>query len=147
LKILIAGGSGFIGRRLTRLLATGSSFPSLHQTGITAAEHNVGQREIICLTRNPSYVKKLFGDLDVRIVEGDVTKHDDLVRVMSVGIEVAYYNLASEKTLTGFSPGMEASPPPPPLKVLQPLNSTVPIKHPCSTTGSASILQKSRNLH
>jgi uncharacterized protein YbjT (DUF2867 family) len=75
LKILIAGGSGFIGRRLTRLLATGSS----------------GQREIICLTRNPSYVKKLFGDLDVRIVEGDVTKHDDLVRVMSEGIEAAYY--------------------------------------------------------
>ena len=90
MKILIAGASGFIGRRLTRLLATRSSFPSLHQTSITAADDS-GQREIICLTRNPSYVKKLFGDLDVRIVEGDVTKRDDLVRVMSEGIEVAYY--------------------------------------------------------
>jgi uncharacterized protein YbjT (DUF2867 family) len=58
--------------------------------GITT-ERDVKRREIICLTRNPSSVKKLFGDLDVRIVEGDVTKYDDLVRVMSGGIEVAYY--------------------------------------------------------
>ena len=80
LKILVAGGSGFIGSRLIKKLAA-----DIH--------HRVPQfrAEILCLTRDPESIKDLFGK-DVRLVKADVSNYEDLARVMmSEQIDIAYY--------------------------------------------------------
>ena len=61
LKILVAGGSGFIGSRLIKKLAA-----DIH--------HRVPQfiAEILCLTRDPESIKDTFGE-DVRLVKADVS--------------------------------------------------------------------------
>jgi uncharacterized protein YbjT (DUF2867 family) len=80
LKILVAGGSGFIGSRLIKKLAA-----DIH--------HRVPQfrAEILCLTRDPESIKDTFGE-DVRLVKADVSNYEDLTRVMkSEQIDIAYY--------------------------------------------------------
>ena len=82
LKILVAGGSGFIGRRLIHRLSShliDGSDPS-------------GANIIICMTRHPETVRGLFHD-KVHVVRGDVSNYDDLRRIMtSEGpIDIAYY--------------------------------------------------------
>lgn len=79
LKILVAGGSGFIGRRLIRKLAEETP-----QNGIQP------KIEILCLTRDPQSIKEMFSK-DVRLVKADVSNHEELSRVMSEQIDVAYY--------------------------------------------------------
>src|ERR671913_765220 len=78
-KILVAGGSGFIGRRLIKKLAA-----DIH--------HRVPQSEaeILCLTRDPESIKDMFDD-DIRLVKADVSNYEDLSRVMSEQIDIAYY--------------------------------------------------------
>ena len=79
-KILVAGGTGFIGRRLIKKLAA-----DIH--------HRVPQSgaEILCLTRDPESIKDLFGK-DVRLVKADVSNYEELARVMmSEQIDIAYY--------------------------------------------------------
>jgi uncharacterized protein YbjT (DUF2867 family) len=78
-KILVAGGSGFIGRRLIKKLAA-----DIH--------HHVPQSraEILCLTRDPESIKDMFDD-DIRLVKADVSNYEDLARVMSEQIDIAYY--------------------------------------------------------
>ena len=78
-KILVAGGSGFIGSRLINRLAA-----DIHS-------HEPQFRiEIMCLTRDPESVKDLF-DKDIRLVKADVSNYQDLARAMSEGIDIAYY--------------------------------------------------------
>jgi uncharacterized protein YbjT (DUF2867 family) len=79
LKILVAGGSGFIGSRLIKKLAK-----EIHHH---APEFRA---EILCLTRNPESIKDVFSE-DVRLVKADVSNHEELARVMSEQIDVAYY--------------------------------------------------------
>lgn len=79
LKILVAGGSGFIGRRLIRKLAE-----ETRQNGIRP------KIEILCLTRDPQSNKEMFSK-DVRLVKADVSNQEELSRVMSEQIDVAYY--------------------------------------------------------
>jgi uncharacterized protein YbjT (DUF2867 family) len=78
-KILVAGGSGFIGSRLIKRLSV-----DIHR--------QVPQLriEIVCLTRNPESIKDMF-DKDIRLVKADVSNYQDLARVMSEGIDIAYY--------------------------------------------------------
>jgi uncharacterized protein YbjT (DUF2867 family) len=79
LKILVAGGSGFIGSRLIKKLAA-----DIHY-------HEPRSRvEILCLTRDPESVKDMF-DENVRLVKADVSNYEDLARVMSEQIDIAYY--------------------------------------------------------
>ena len=78
-KILVAGGSGFIGSRLINRLAA-----DIHS-------HEPQFRiEIMCLTRDPESIKDMF-DKDIRLVKADVSNHQDLARAMSEGIDIAYY--------------------------------------------------------
>jgi uncharacterized protein YbjT (DUF2867 family) len=78
-KILVAGGSGFIGSRLINRLAA-----DIHS-------HEPQFRiEIMCLTRDPESVKDMF-DKDIRLVKADVSNYQDLARAMSEGIDIAYY--------------------------------------------------------
>src|SRR5919112_2765739 len=78
-KILVAGGSGFIGSRLINRLAA-----DIHS-------HEPQFRiEIMCLTRDPESVKDLF-DKNIRLVKADVSNYQDLARAMSEGIDIAYY--------------------------------------------------------
>jgi nucleoside-diphosphate-sugar epimerase len=79
LKILIAGGSGFIGSLLIKKLDE-----DIH--------HSVPQRraEILCLTRHPESIKDMFSE-GVRLVKVDVSNYEELVTVMSEQIDVACY--------------------------------------------------------
>jgi len=78
-KILVAGGSGFIGSRLINRLAA-----DIHS-------HEPQFRiEIMCLTRDPESIKDMF-DKDIRLVKADVSNYQDLARAMSEGIDIAYY--------------------------------------------------------
>jgi uncharacterized protein YbjT (DUF2867 family) len=79
LKILVAGGSGFIGSRLIKKFEE-----RIH--------YSVPQfrAEILCLTRSPESIKDMFSK-DIRLVKADVSNYEDLVRSMSDQIDVAYY--------------------------------------------------------
>ncbi len=79
LKILVAGGSGFIGSRLIKKLAA-----DIH--------HSIPhfRAEILCLTRDPESIKDMF-DKEIRLVKADVSNYEDLARVMSEQIDIAYY--------------------------------------------------------
>lgn len=79
-KILVAGGSGFIGSRLINRLAA-----EIHS-------HNPEFRiEIMCLTRDPESIKDMFDKDIIRLVKADVSNYQDLARAMSEGIDIAYY--------------------------------------------------------
>jgi uncharacterized protein YbjT (DUF2867 family) len=78
-KILVAGGSGFIGSRLIKKLAADIHY---HEPQSRA--------EILCLTRDPESIKDMF-DEDIRLVKADVSNYEDLARVMSEQIDIAYY--------------------------------------------------------
>jgi uncharacterized protein YbjT (DUF2867 family) len=79
LKILVAGGSGFIGSRLIKKLAEDihNSVPQF-------------RAQILCLTRDPESIKDVFSD-DIRLVKADVSNYEELARVMSEQIDIAYY--------------------------------------------------------
>jgi len=81
MKILVAGGSGFIGRKLISKLTD-----SRKNTGYSTND------QIICMTRNPESVRGFFSD-QVRLVQCDVTSYDDLRSIMTKHgtIDVAYY--------------------------------------------------------
>jgi uncharacterized protein YbjT (DUF2867 family) len=79
-KILVAGGSGFIGSRLIKKLAADIHY---HEPQSRVAE-------ILCLTRDPESIKDKF-DEDIRLVKADVSNYEDLARVMSEQIDIAYY--------------------------------------------------------
>jgi uncharacterized protein YbjT (DUF2867 family) len=79
-KILVAGGSGFIGSRLIKKLAADINY---HEPQSRVAE-------ILCLTRDPESIKDKF-DEDIRLVKADVSNYEDLARVMSEQIDIAYY--------------------------------------------------------
>jgi uncharacterized protein YbjT (DUF2867 family) len=81
MRILVAGGSGFIGRRLI-LRLTDSRKDTL----------NSSNNQILCMTRNPESVKEFFTD-KVRVVKGDVSDYEDLKRIMTSDgtIDAAYY--------------------------------------------------------
>lgn len=78
-KILVAGGSGFIGSRLIKRLAADIHYHEPHS-----------RAEILCLTRDPESIKDMF-DEDIRLVKADVSNYEDLARVMSEQIDIAYY--------------------------------------------------------
>lgn len=79
-KILVAGGSGFIGSRLINRLAA------------EIYSHNPEFRiEIMCLTRDPESIKDMFDKDIIRLVKADVSNYQDLARAMSEGIDIAYY--------------------------------------------------------
>lgn len=81
IRILVAGGSGFIGRRLILKLADSGKY--------TLTPSN---NQIFCMTRDPESVRGLFTD-KVRVVKGDVSNYEDLRRIMTSDgtIDVAYY--------------------------------------------------------
>jgi uncharacterized protein YbjT (DUF2867 family) len=79
LKILVAGGSGFIGSRLIKKLAA-----EVHRD---APEFKT---DIVCLTRDPDSIKDMF-DKNIKLVKADVSNYQDLASAMSEGIDIAYY--------------------------------------------------------
>lgn len=81
MRILVAGGSGFIGRRLIlKLIDSRKDNPP--------STNN----EILCITRNPESLKGFFTE-EVQVVKGDVSNYDDLKSIMTIdgGIDIAYY--------------------------------------------------------
>jgi uncharacterized protein YbjT (DUF2867 family) len=78
-KILVAGGSGFIGSRLIKRL-------------VADIRHHAPQSkvEILCLTRDPESIKHMF-DKDIRLIKANVSNYEDLAKVMSEQIDIAYY--------------------------------------------------------
>jgi uncharacterized protein YbjT (DUF2867 family) len=79
IKILITGGSGFIGNRLLRNLIKGKS-------------SNENKYRIRCLTRNRKSIINLEEGIDknVEIVEGDLLNYSDCIKALSE-IDIAYY--------------------------------------------------------
>jgi uncharacterized protein YbjT (DUF2867 family) len=81
LRILVAGGSGFIGRRRIIKLTDSrrGNLPSV-------------VNEILCMSRNPESPKGFFME-EVRLVRGDVSCYDDLKKIMTMygDIDIAYY--------------------------------------------------------
>lgn len=70
LKILVAGGSGFIGRRLVERLSRTN-------------------HEVLCMTRNPKSMEGRFAS-KARIVKADILNYQELLQSMQ-GVDVAYY--------------------------------------------------------
>jgi dTDP-D-glucose 4,6-dehydratase len=83
LKIVVAGGSGFIRSRLIKKL-TEEIHPSAPQF----------RAQIFCLTRDPESIKDMFSE-DIKLVKVDVSNYDELARVMSEQIDVACYHVHS----------------------------------------------------
>src|SRR6185436_8533889 len=81
MRILVAGGSGFIGRKLI-----------LKLTDSQKDTHRSTDNQILCITRNPESIKGFFTE-KVRVVRGDVSNYDDMKRIMTSDgvIDVAYY--------------------------------------------------------
>jgi NAD(P)H-binding len=44
----------------------------------------------LCLTRNPEPIKHILGE-NIRLVKADISNHEELSRVMSKQIDIAYY--------------------------------------------------------
>lgn len=84
MKILVAGASGFIGRRLVRAL----SDRLLLEGGSTTAGHK--KATIICLSRNPESLQGRFSDEIVSVVKGDVADYESLLHAMK-DVDIAYY--------------------------------------------------------
>jgi uncharacterized protein YbjT (DUF2867 family) len=78
-RILVAGGSGFIGSRLIKRL---DEDPHHHLPKF--------RTEIVCLTRDPKSIMGMF-DKDIKLAKADVSNYQDVARVMSEGIDIAYY--------------------------------------------------------
>jgi uncharacterized protein YbjT (DUF2867 family) len=78
-RILVAGGSGFIGSRLIKRLAADTDHPLPKF-----------RTEIVCLTRDPESIKGMF-EKDIKLVKADVSNYQDVARAMSEGIDIAYY--------------------------------------------------------
>src|ERR687886_106027 len=78
-KILITGGSGFIGSRLLRNL-------------IGKKSSSGNPYHIRCLTRNRKSIINLDKDIDkvVEIVEGDLLNYSDCIKALTE-IDIAYY--------------------------------------------------------
>lgn len=77
MKILVAGGSGFIGRRLIKSLSN------------RLVQDKSAQNEIICLSRNPESIKCMFGS-NVSVVKADISDYESLAQVMK-DVDIAYY--------------------------------------------------------
>jgi len=78
LRILVAGGSGFIGSRLISRLS-GEDLTDSKQ-----------QKEIFCLTRDPQSAKEMFSK-EVKLVKADVSDRKGLTKAIPRKIDVAYY--------------------------------------------------------
>ena len=79
-RILVAGGSGFIGSRLIKRLAADPHHHHLPKF----------RTEIVCLTRDPKSIMGMF-DKDIKLAKADVSNYQDVASVMSEGIDIAYY--------------------------------------------------------
>jgi uncharacterized protein YbjT (DUF2867 family) len=92
MKILVAGGSGFIGRRLIQKLTESRSH--VHPPTSSSTPN-----QIFCITRNPKSVEGFFAE-GVRVLKGDASNYGDLKRIMTPedgggAIDVAYYLIHS----------------------------------------------------
>ncbi|MDQ4101252.1 MAG: NAD(P)H-binding protein, partial [Thermoproteota archaeon] len=88
-RIIVAGGSGFIGSRLIRRL-----------TADINRHAPQSKTEIVCLTRDPDSIKNIF-DKNIKLVKADVSNYQDLANAMSDGgIDIAYYLVHSMEGTT-----------------------------------------------